>query len=176
MIDWKKISERFAYRGWRNMIQKRFEMPDGQHADFDVVGIDTFVTIAAFTQGREAILVRQFRPGPEMVLASFPEGLVDPRESPEMTARRELLEETGFEAGHISLLKEVRSAYTTERQVILLASDCHKVGQQKLDATEFIEVFTLPLTEFRKMLRQAEDTSFVNVDAGYLALDKLGWL
>ena len=111
-----------------------------------------------------------------MVLASFPEGLVDPRESPEMTARRELLEETGFEAGHISLLKEVRSAYTTERQVILLASDCHKVGQQKLDATEFIEVFTLPLTEFRKMLRQAEDTSFVNVDAGYLALDKLGWL
>ena len=158
------------------MIQRRFEMPDGRHADFDIIGINTFVTIAAFSKEREAIMVRQFRPGPEMILTSFPEGLVDPRESPEMAARRELKEETGFEAGHITLLKEVRSAYTTERQVILLASDCHKVGQQKLDATEFIQVFTLPLPDFRKLLLKAEDTSFVNVDAGYLALDRLGWL
>ncbi len=176
MIDWKKINEQYAYRGWRHMIQRRFEMPDGRHADFDVIGIETFVTIAAFTKKREAIMVRQFRPGPEMVLTSFPEGLVDPRESPEMTARRELLEETGFEAGHINFLKEVRSAYTTERQVILLATDCHKAGQQRLDANEFIEVLTLPLNEFRKLLRNAEDTSFANVDAGYLALDRLGWM
>ncbi len=176
MIDWKKVSENYAYRGWRHMIQRRFEMPDGRHADFDVIGVKTFVTIAAFTPKREAIIVRQFRPGPEMILTSFPEGLIDPRESPEMTARRELLEETGYEAGHILLLKEVRSAYTTERQVILLASDCHKVAAQRLDSTEFIEVFTLPFPEFRKLLRNAEDTCFTTVDAGYLALDRLGWL
>jgi ADP-ribose pyrophosphatase len=176
MEDWKKISEEFTFRGWRNMIRRTFEMPDGRHADFDVIGNNTYVTIAAFTQEKEAILVRQFRPGPETTLTSFPQGYVDPTESPEEAARRELLEETGYEADEIRLLKEIRSAYSTERHLCMIATGCHKVGQQQLDEDEFIEVFRLPLSSFRKLLNNPADTTFANVDAGYLSLDFLGWL
>ncbi|MCR9099614.1 MAG: NUDIX hydrolase [bacterium] len=151
-------------------------MPDGRHADFDVIGNNTYVTIAAFTQDKEAILVRQFRPGPETTLTSFPQGYVDPTESPEEAARRELLEETGYEADEIRLLKEIRSAYSTERHLCMIATGCHKVGQQQLDEDEFIEVFRLPLSSFRKLLNNPADTTFANVDAGYLSLDFLGWL
>ncbi len=158
------------------MIQRRFEMPDGRHADFDVIGNDTYVTIAAFTSNEEAVLVRQFRPGPECILTSFPQGYVDPTESPEEAARRELLEETGFEAGTVQLLKEIRSAYSTERHLCLIATDCVKVAQQNLDEDEFIEVFTLPRSAFRALLHDPADTAFANVDAGYLAMDAMGWL
>ncbi len=176
MINWKKISQRYAYRGWRHMIQKQFEMPDGRHVEFDVLGADTYVTIAAFTEELEAILIRQFRPGPEMILTSFPEGYVSPLESPEMSARRELLEETGFEAETVTLLKEIRSAYSTERQLCMIATGCRKVASQDLDQNEFIEVFRLPLASFRKLIKNAEDTGFANIDAGYLALEWLGKL
>lgn len=176
MDNWKKVGEEYTFRGWRNMIRRTFEMPDGRHADFDVIGNNTYVTVAAYTKEKEAILVRQFRPGPETILTSFPQGYVDPTESTEEAARRELLEETGYEAGDIRLLKEIRSAYSTERHLCMVATDCHKVGQQKLDEDEFIEVFRLPLTSFRQFLKNTADTTFVNVDAGYLSLDFLGWL
>lgn len=176
MEEWKKISERLAFRGWRNMISKTFEMPDGRHADFDVIGNDTYVTIAAFTAEGAAVLVRQFRPGPEQILTSFPQGYVDPTESPEAAARRELLEETGYEAQDVRLLKEIRTAYSTERHLCLLARNCRRVALQKLDKDEFIEVFTLPLPAFRRLLNDPTDTTFTNVDAAYLALDAMGRL
>ncbi len=158
------------------MIRRTFEMPDGRHADFDVIGNNTYVTIAAFTADQAAVLVRQFRPGPECILTSFPQGYVDPTESPEEAARRELLEETGYEAGDIRLLKEIRSAYSTERHLCMLATNCQQVAQQQLDEDEFIEVFTLPRASFRSLLNTPADTNFANIDAGYLALDFLGWL
>lgn len=176
MEDWKKIQEHFTFRGWRNMIRRTFELPDGRHVDFDVIGNSTYVSIAAFTPEREAVLVRQFRPGPECTLTSFPQGFVDPTESPEEAARRELLEETGYEAGELRLLKEIRSAYSTERHLCMVATGCHKVAQQTLDDDEFIEVFRLPLPSFRNLLGNPADTTFANVDAGYLALDHLKWL
>ena len=158
------------------MIRRTFEMPDGRHADFDVIGNSTYVTIAAFTHDKEAILIRQFRPGPEATLTSFPQGYVDPTESPEEAARRELMEETGYEADEIRLLKEIRSAYSTERHLCMVATGCHKVGQQQLDEDEFIEVFRLPLSAFRNLLNNPADTTFANVDAGYLSHDFLGCL
>ncbi len=176
MQEWKKISENYTFRGWRNMISRRFEMPDGRHADFDVIGSDTYVTIAAFTIKQEAVLARQFRPGPECILTSFPQGYVDPTESPEEASRRELMEETGYEAGEVHLLKEIRTAYSTERHLCMIATDCVKVAQQNLDENEFIDVFSLPLPAFRRLLSNTEDTAFSNVDAGYLALDYMGWL
>lgn len=171
----KKLRERTAFDGWRGIVQRTYELPNGEAITYDVVRNNNYVTVAAFTAAREAILVKQWRPGPEHELWSFPEGFIDPNETPEAAAQRELLEETGYRAGSIRLLREYRASYSTERRFCLLATDCELVGEQRLDADEFVEVFTLPLTEFRALLRGA-DSRMINVDAGYQALDVLGWL
>lgn len=176
MTNWEKINEDYVYRGWRRVLKKRFLLPDGKEADFDVIGNNPFVTVAAFTQEKEAILVRQFRPGPEIPLISFSEGYIETGESPEEAARRELLEETGFSAGQISFLKEMRSAYSTEHRICLLATDCIKTNEQRLDQTEFIDVFTMPFMAFRSFLKDKQRHDFTNVDCAYLALDFLGEL
>lgn len=49
----------------------------------------------------EYILVRQFRPPAGSYIIEFPAGLIDPGETPEISAPRELMEETGF-AGKIT--------------------------------------------------------------------------
>ena len=176
MENWKKINEQYAYSGWRKIIKKRFLLPNGAEADFDVIGNNPFVTVAAFTETKEAILVKQFRPGPEIPLISFSEGYIEVAESPEAAARRELLEETGYTAGKVFLLKEMRSAYSTEQRICLIALDCQKTNAQNLDQTEFIEVFTMPLTEFRSFIKDSQRHDFTNVDCAYLALDYLGEL
>lgn len=176
MAEWTKLNEEEAYRGWRSIIRKRFELPDGRRADFDILAARHYVTVAALTEAGEFLLVRQYRPGPEMPLVSFPEGAVDEGESPEESARRELLEETGYEAGALVHLKTFRSSYTDQLQFCLLATGCRKIADPETDDDEFIEVFTLTEAALRQMLFDAKDDTFSNVGCGYLALEKLGKL
>ncbi|MEL6868096.1 MAG: NUDIX hydrolase, partial [Bacteroidota bacterium] len=152
------------------------ELPEGTEATFDIVGNEAYVSIAAFTAQQEAILVRQYRPGPERALVSFPEGYLDPNESPEEAGRRELLEETGYQAKDIRVIRRLNRAYNTETRICLLATGCHWVAEQQLDQSEFIEVFTLPLPDFRAYLRDTQQTDFTTIDIAYLSLDLLGWL
>lgn len=158
------------------MLVRSFRLPDGRTADFDVMHSGDYVTVAAFTPQNEAILVKQYRPGPECFLTSFVEGAVDSGESQIEAARRELLEETGFEAGHIIPLKTFRSAYTTQHQYCLLATNCTLKGEQQLDASEFIDVHTMPLSELKAYLKDPNQTDFTNVDCAFLALAQMGLL
>lgn len=177
MKKWKKISEKIAYSGWRKVIVRKFLMPNGKEAEFDVIGNQDFVTIAAFTENRETILVNQFRVGAEREIISFPEGAIDKGEKLEDCAARELLEETGYEAEKIIFLKTFHQTYSTQKQHIILATNCKKVAEQNLDENEFIEVLKMPLDEFRIFIKNKNDERMNgSVAAAYLAMDELGWL
>ncbi|MEL6968584.1 MAG: NUDIX hydrolase [Bacteroidota bacterium] len=167
--SWEKIKERIAYDGWRSMLVKTFRLPDGQVQEYDVVRNGAYVVVAAFTKEKEAILIQQYRPGPEMVLSSFCEGYIDENETPEQAAARELLEETGYRAGSIKLLRTLRTAYSTEKRICLLALDCEYERPPAGDADEFIEVFTMPMAEFLAWV-STDESAFYTLDALLLAL------
>lgn len=176
MSFWKKLKEETIYEGWRKLIQKTFLMPDNTEGVFDIIGNNDYVSIAAFTSDHEAIVVRQFRCGPEKYLTSFPEGYIESGETLEQAARRELIEETGYAAGEIIFQKKIYRAYNTEQRYCMLALDCQKVQEQQLDEKEFVEVHLMNLSEFRRFIKDENDESFHNVDSAYLALDYLGKL
>jgi 8-oxo-dGTP pyrophosphatase MutT (NUDIX family) len=69
-----------------------------------VIQSSDFVVIVAVTQQDLILLVRQFRPAAGAFTLELPAGHVDPGETPEQAARRELLEETGQEADTFKLL------------------------------------------------------------------------
>ena len=169
-MNWIKLGERIAYDGFRKVIQKTFQLPNGKKATFDTIRGGSFVTIAAFTKEKEAILVKQYRPGAEQSLVSFPEGGIENNENPLTTAVRELEEETGYRAKKIIHLRTFQWSYRVDKRICMLALDCELVGAQQLDDTEFIDIITLPLEKFKTLLTNSADESFNNVDAGFLAL------
>lgn len=66
--------------------------------EFYVVRPRDYVTVIATTTEGQVLLVRQYRPAVDRQTLELPSGLLDPGEAPEETARRELLEETGYVA------------------------------------------------------------------------------
>lgn len=64
-----------------------------------MLALADYVSVVATTAERQLLLVRQYRPVVERETVELPSGHVDPGETPEQAARRELLEETGFVAG-----------------------------------------------------------------------------
>ena len=65
---------------------------------FYMLELPDYVSVIALTPARELLLVRQHRPVVGRETLELPSGHVDPGERPEDAARRELLEETGFDA------------------------------------------------------------------------------
>ena len=85
------------------------ELMGGSSGDpFYAVDTLDYVTVLALTATDEILLVRQYRPAVETSGLELPSGHVDPGEEPEEAARRELLEETGFEAPRWALVGRAR--------------------------------------------------------------------
>jgi 8-oxo-dGTP pyrophosphatase MutT (NUDIX family) len=63
-----------------------------------------YAAVVALTDDERVLIVRQYRPAVEHDTLELPSGLVDPGEMPGETARRELLEETGYEAAEVEVL------------------------------------------------------------------------
>ena len=109
---------------------------------------------------------------------NLPAGAADLNEKPEHTARREFLEETGYEAMEgmrflgPPLWISTRSSWT--RFWPFLALGCKKVAEQKLDDVEDIEVELIPLDEWiHKALSEIEEPSAVV--ATFRALPHIGY-
>lgn len=111
------------------------------------------VVIAAMTDEKKVLFVEQYRVPQGKNVIEMPAGLVgdvdDQNETLETAARRELLEETGYDAEKFERLIEgpVSSGLTSEQLSFYLASDLTKKSDGGGDDTESIVVHEIPLAE-----------------------------
>jgi ADP-ribose pyrophosphatase len=135
------------------------------------------VVIAAITTARELVLIEQYRIPLDRRVIELPAGLVgDLAESREEglfeAARRELLEETGYEAQGIECLLDgpSSSGLTNEVFTLVLAKDVQKVGHGGGDATEDIRVHVVPLAGIDAWLASKTREAFMISPKIYAAL------
>ena len=122
------------------------------------------VVINAFHKDK-IILVKQFRFPIDMYSIEFPAGLIDKGETPESTAVRELLEETGYEGKVTSISPPLcTSAGITGEFIYLVDMEItSEKGEQILDETEEIEVLEFDKNNLKQQLldyiKEHPDTS-----------------
>jgi ADP-ribose pyrophosphatase len=131
-----------------------FEGPDGQEIVRDVIEHRGAPVILPLLDDGRVILIRNMRRTVGKVLWELPAGTLDPGETPEACAAREVEEETGYRAG---TLRPLTSFYASpgilnERMHGFIATDLTP-SEQKLDSDEEIEVFRIPQWQVRDMLK-----------------------
>jgi ADP-ribose pyrophosphatase len=155
------------------------ELPDGTIVpQYYVRESEGFVIIFPVTKDGRIVLERQYRYGSDTIHLELPAGGLGEREDPLACAKRELLEETGYEAARWELVgsyyaEPVRASVKAH---VFLAADAEKTREPHPDPTEVMEVELATFGEFRANLRDGTiDVSHVLI-AGYWALDYLGGL
>ena len=171
---WKEISRKQIFKKFSRKIDEViFELPDGSQSDFYIKAEGNASSILGLTPDNQVILVKQYRPGPKEILDELPGGFVDPDEDPQGAARREFIEETGYDGEFEFVGTCIDDAYSTMLRYLYVAKNCKRVGEPQNTATEQTEVVLLPLAEFRQLLRTGRLT---DVEMGYLGLDYLNLL
>ena len=108
------------------------------------------VVIIALTKNKELIFEKNWRAPLESFVIQFPAGLTDiPRENEEQAARRELLEETGYEANKLIpvILSPLAPALTATRARHFFAPDVEFKGKTGNKDVEEIEVSKIPIEQ-----------------------------
>lgn len=151
-------------------------LPGGDLAAREIVEHTGSVVIAAVTDRREVILVRQYRLPAGRALWELPAGRRDPGEDPLAGAQRELAEETGLRARSWRLLARFYASpgYTTEVKWLYLAQDLEP-GASRPDPNEDIEVRAVPLPEALAMAERGEIADAKTL-IGLLAMERGGLL
>ncbi len=141
-------TERLLHTPVFDVWRQREVSGTGLQGDYVAVDAPDWVVVAAVYQGN-FVLVRQWRHGAARLTVEFPAGVAEPGETPEQTAARELLEETGFRAGKVTLLGSCSAnpALFRNRIHCVLAEDLTPTGEQHLDADELLKYSLAPVAE-----------------------------
>ncbi|MCL7416385.1 MAG: NUDIX hydrolase [Halalkalicoccus sp.] len=144
-LEWEALDESVAYScpGF-DVIHEEVRLPDGTETDFDYASEPPAAVILPFTPGGEVVLIEEWRHAVKRVNRGLPAGSMESGEDREVAARRELTEETGYEAGEVEFLATVEPANGLLDAVhhYFVAHDCEPTGQQDLDFNESIRVRT----------------------------------
>jgi ADP-ribose pyrophosphatase len=117
-----------------------------------------YMAVLAMTDTGKIPLVRQFRPALEVRSLELPAGLVESTETPEAAARRELLEETGCQAGSMELVGalDLDAGRMQTTQWAFFAPDARVVTDRLSGEEEDLEVLFVSTDELEELVRRGE--------------------
>ena len=105
-------------------------------------------------EAAKVLLIRQYRYAANGFLYEIPAGRLEPGETPENCALRELKEETGYTAGRMTPLTAIYTTpgFTDELIHLFLAEELVP-GKSALESDEVIELNAVPMSEALEMIR-----------------------
>jgi 8-oxo-dGTP pyrophosphatase MutT (NUDIX family) len=157
VVRWKTVEDRFIadLKIFKATYKKRENPLTHVTGDFTVLESPDWVNIIALTDDNRIVMVEQFRQGSDSITLEIPGGLVDLGENPLVAARRECLEETGYEGvGEPELIgiSLPNPAFQNNKCSTYLWKNCHRISDQNLDNHEIINIHLIPLNNIKDMI------------------------
>jgi ADP-ribose pyrophosphatase len=153
--DWPVLDSQVEYEtGWYTGGYDEVEQPDGSSKRYYWAELPDAAVVVSVLDG-ELLMVEQFRPTIREHCLELPAGIVESGESFADAGRRELREETGFEAEKCRLLQAVdcTTGLLRHRRGIVWAEGLEP-ARRKLDGSEFLAVRTVPVEEALETVRE----------------------
>lgn len=173
---WKTLEQKILLdRWWMTLREDRVELPDGDILpEFHVVEYPDWALAIPVTPAGEVVMVEQYRYGVDAVGLEFPAGALSDDEDPEMGARRELLEETGFKADEWISVGSCapEPSKHTNLAFLFLARGSQKVAEPELERTEDITVRQLHVDELLSTVQTGELHHGIHLTALFWAMQK----
>ncbi|WP_135821222.1 NUDIX domain-containing protein [Halostella litorea] len=159
-LAWETLDSRVAYEcpGF-DVVREDARLPDGTVTDFDYLSEGESVVVLPFTPDGDVVVVEEWRQAVKRVNRALPAGGLEPVDDDrDDAARRELAEETGYEAGTVERLTSVEPANGFADAVFhyYVARGCTPTGEQSLDDDETIRVDTAAFDDLREAVRTGE--------------------
>ncbi|TDL82484.1 NUDIX hydrolase [Peribacillus frigoritolerans] len=150
-----KSSEKLFSGRIIDLYLEEVELPNGKTSTREIIKHPGAVAVIAITKEKKIVMVQQYRKAMERVLVEIPAGKLEKGELPEVTAKRELEEETGYTTDSLQHLisfytspgfaDELVHLYFTEELQIL-------TEKAELDEDEFVDVLEVTLEEAQQMI------------------------
>lgn len=153
------ISSSYLYRGRIvNIRQDRVKISGGQTAFREIVEHPGAVAVVAMTEKKEVVLVRQHRQPAGEVLLEIPAGKLEPGETPVECARREMIEETGYDAETYNELTCFfpSPGFCDEKIYLFFAGQLKRAERETTDFEERLSTVYLSLEKALEMINSGD--------------------
>ena len=170
------LSTESVYEG--RLLKVRVEtvrVRGGQTVTRDVIEHPGSVSILPIDDEDQVLLVRQYRPAVAQTLLEIPAGTLEPGESPEETALRELREEIGMRAERLRAIGSyyLVPGYSSELMHAYVASGLSSAPLPR-DLDEEIRLESIPFTELVKQVSRGDLRDVKTVSAVLLLAHERG--
>ncbi len=172
----KQLSHELVFDGTLLHVYKdKVLCPNGNESTREYIMHQGASAVLAFLPDGKIIMEKQFRYPFHKEVYEVPAGKLDPNESNEICAIRELEEETGWHANTIEYYGAVYPsiAYTDEAIHLYVAKDLVK-SKQHLDKDETLEVLYMNLDDVVEMIKNDEirDSKTIAIISRYVLKNK----
>lgn len=173
LAAWEIITDTaLVSRTWLEVREQRVRLANGNEIEqFHLIKGPPWAAVLCLTADRQVVLVRQYRHGFGGASLELPAGVIEPTEAPIDAARRELLEESGFEALSIEPLLAMvpEPARHSTRAHFFFAHTAGVAMAQQLDHSEDLEVVLVPAAELLELIDQGHIVHAAHIAAILLA-------
>lgn len=156
--NWERLEEELVFDGriFELKTVSYFRKKKNQKEKYHFINSTDWINIIPITPQNEIVMINQFRIGIDNVTLETPGGLVDSHEKdPIITARRELMEETGYEVDEVEFIGKAFPNPAIQNNTIhfYLGKNAKKTGEQNLDPGEDIEVTLRSMNEIPDLIQ-----------------------
>ncbi|MFF5993530.1 NUDIX hydrolase [Lysinibacillus sp. KU-BSD001] len=130
-------------------------LPNGETSKREIVNHPGAVAVIAITEEGKLVVVEQYRKALERSIIEIPAGKLEPGELPEVTAVRELEEETGYGCKELTYLQSFATSpgFADEIIHVFVARGLYQIeNRAAMDEDEFVELMEITIEEGEQMV------------------------